>query len=203
MSDLTLPSWILPALQLLVSPLLGAVAGLWAKNAGEKERIKAHIEWREGEDERGNPDYDPCVLVQNLSGQKVYIVSVSHRWGPFYLLRSSETALYYEEPFDLNFPYDIGPGEIRWLGLATDALRLRADRTGLLSRIAGAVYWRPRVRIYVRTLSGATAHVGAEKALYWRQMPFWRKRPWWVWVGQRISAARYRLLPQVPSPPVN
>ena len=166
-------------LTIVGSPVLAALTALAVKGLGDRDKIVAHVEWGEVEGPDGNPDFEPYLVVQNLTQRKVYIVEVTARHGFFRLRSTDSTVLAYDEPWDIPFPAEIDPGAIRWFILDAYYLQREAEKVGRIGNLAGRLYGRNRIVLEARTLVGAKAMAGGERALPHNFQPAWVFRPWW------------------------
>lgn len=179
MPDISIPSWAIPLLQLVFAPLLGAAAGLWAKSRGDRDRVKAHVEWVAEIGNDGHPYSQATIWIQNLSLRKVYVVEISSRCRLFYLHGDKSTVLQWENYDDVQFPYAIDAGEVRSLWLDSNEIARVANASGFLSKLRAVVFGRSRIKLKVRTLAGGVTSTDGEPAIRPRDRCLWLSDPWW------------------------
>ena len=151
-------------LRLAVSALAPFVA-IWAASNQWRERIAGYTAYLEGQDEEGYPEFYSAVGLHNRSSQSVVVTDVTFAVGLRRKLNLPYTALLYEDPTDLRFPYIIGPGETwnRSIDL-DDARRLRA-MLGRIERLLCRLTRRGTVAVVCRTSAGSHVTVRIDDIL--------------------------------------
>lgn len=98
----------------LLSPFIGAGTAIWVYRRKEREIIDGFIIWTERMTFSG-PEEMPTLVIQNRSEKKVAIRRVIFSKKRRVRRNGPGTSLYYEDPSDLSFPYEIDPGSTRSL----------------------------------------------------------------------------------------
>jgi hypothetical protein len=160
--------------QLVVSglaPFIAAGGALWIYSLQHRERISCFItfgygrEWEE----------TSLISIHNRSSQPVAITRIRYRFGILFRKPSQGTALDYEDPTDLDFPYVVGAGEIRKLKLDEHhAIRL-AQTVGKLRIWAARVLRRSRFTVECTTSTGAKYETSGEPILPWKDQLPWKR----------------------------
>src|SRR6185369_684534 len=147
----------------IVAPFVAAGGALWIYALQQRERVSCFITYGYGR------EYDEIDFlgIHNRSSQPIAVVAVRYRSGVLVRKSGQGTALNYEDPTDLAFPYVVGPGEIRKLWLDdVQALRL-AKSVGFLRRLMARLLHRSRILVECETSTGARYATSAEKVLPW------------------------------------
>ncbi len=173
-SSATSPTWI--EIATLIAALLaatGPVVRLWEILRGDKERLNLHIDWVEF-----GPNHElgdaPFLYVANLGERPVFITDIHYLTGLFFRKRRAFTALEWDDPIDLAFPYTIEPNQIRRFHISEYHARRYLHPMTFRMRVS-AVLKRSTLWIEVRTSGGTRARLGAEDVLPWSSRPEWRK----------------------------
>lgn len=150
--------------QLLVSataPFVAAGAALWIASLQRRERLSCFISY-------GGQYGDTSFLgMHNRSGQTVAITSIRYlAGGPWRTLRRG-TALDYEDPSDLRFPYKIAAGEILKLEIDEHQAKMLAETVTGWRLLTLKLFRRSRVLIECQSSAGARYRTSAEPALPW------------------------------------
>jgi hypothetical protein len=157
----------------VVGPLAGVYATLWTVRRTEKVRFDAHIDWVDFGPNSPLGE-TPALYIHNKSKDALVVTEIRFRSGAWIKRRRAGTALHYEDPMDLDFPYTVQPGVVRRLILAEYYARKYADleRWG-----AKAADWlrRPTLWLEIVTATGRSKTIGAEQALTWKDRPRWAK----------------------------
>ena len=161
------------ALQGVFGPVVGAAITLWATRKAEGERISAAIIWSWAYDRSGAQIEEPFLHVQNRSGQPILISRV--RWQKGLMRRSAgdEIPLNFEDPTDIDFPYEIKAGEVRRFELDNLSARRMVQTASPLERTVSRISRRPYLWIEIGTVTGTRVRIGASDATPWRDRPAW------------------------------
>jgi hypothetical protein len=153
--------------QVAVTALIATATTLLVQARQERERVSCFIDWRYSETPEGIDD-NPYLGVHNRSAQPIAVHSARWVVNGFFMRRHIEgTALAFEDPFDLNFPYIVAPGAISSLVLdGHDAKRYAAKTTGIKAALFSFLGMH-RILIEVRTTAQTRLLVPAEAALPW------------------------------------
>lgn len=160
--------------QLVVSalaPFIAAGVALWIATIQQRERVSCFITW--GVDQEYN-EY-PVLGIHNRSSQPVAITAVRYRVGIIIRKLAQGTALDYEDPFDLAFPYVVAPGEIRRLALQEHQALKLAESVGRWRVLLARILRRSRVLVECTTTTGASYYTSAEKVLPWDLQLSWKR----------------------------
>ena len=155
----------------LVAPFVAAGVALWIATLQQRERVSSFITWGYG------PDYGEFtqIGIHNRSSQPIAITDIGYLYGVVFRTRAQGTALDYEDPLDLGFPYVVEPGEIRRLKLDEEQARRLANKIGFIRRFLARVFRRSRILIQCKTSTGARYRTSAEKALPWDEQLPWKR----------------------------
>lgn len=166
----TLKDWS-PIIGPILSPVIAAVTAIVLFQRKEQERVHCTIEWRY----IGHPDgqyEDPFLVVHNRSDRSVAIKDLRFIIGVLRRTRSEHTALGYNDPDEVDFPYLVEPGKLRNIRLDEhQAVRL-ADEVSWLARTLSRV-GRPRLKLEAVTTAGKRIRISAEDAIPWKKKPDW------------------------------
>ena len=153
--------------QIVLSSCVAAATTLFVNARQERERISCFVDWKFVERDDGFEEF-PYLGVHNRSSQPIAIHSVRFaKGGVFYRAPEQATALDFDDPTDLAFPYLVEPGKIRVLVLDGDqASRLANEPRGLKLRM---LKWLgiQRISLEVRTTARTLLFIDAEGSLPW------------------------------------
>ena len=146
------------------------VTTIWATRRGDRELLDAHLDW---EWFGSGPTAElPFLYINNRSNHAVEIVELTWFSGAFLRKPDEGTALYNEDPGDVNFPYRVEAGSSR---------KIYLEETGAIRSLKRAKRWsetfgivrRSSVWLRIKTIRGGVKWLGAERALPWRERPDW------------------------------
>ena len=157
----------------IVSPLVAAATTIWSIRRGEREKFDLHIEWEMFEPGQGF-DEAPILHVHNRSASKILLSEIRFLTGAFFRRRRFGTAIYWEDPLDLGFPYAVESQAIRRFMLSEVETKRLYARLGRKSKLWGMIR-RSAIWVQVRTVAGVSKAIGAEAALPWDNRPSWAK----------------------------
>lgn len=158
-----------------VAPFVAVGGALLLAAYHRRERIACVISYGMTQDMTGRPQEASFLSVHNLTGQNVAINRLRYLSG--FPRRGSKvgTALEFSDPYDLNFPYMVGPGEIRNFHLdEAQALRLASDVKGV-ALLACRLLRRDRIAVEATTTTGLRKKVAAEAVLQWTDRAPWAR----------------------------
>lgn len=152
-----------PVVSPILSPVVAAVTAIVLFQRKEQERVHATIEWRFVGDPNG-PREEPFFVAHNRSDRSVAIKDIRYISGILWKRRSEHTALGYDDPEDIDFPYLVEPGKLRNILLDEFQARRIADEASLLARLLSRAGCS---RIYVEafTTAGKRIRIPAEDAI--------------------------------------
>lgn len=158
----------------LVSPFVAALTAVFLARRQDRERVSCFVdtgyEW--GDEGPYNWLY---VGVHNRSPHTIAIRSVRILDGGLVRLAKEGTALHYEDPFDLAFPYKVEPGQIRTMVLDKEAVQKVVKEAWRVTSIINLVLRRPRVVIECVTTAGTRLRASGEEALPWDERQRWAR----------------------------
>lgn len=154
-----------------VAPFIAAGAALAIAAASRKERASIVVSF--GYD--GNYDAIDYLVIHNRSLQTIAITSVRYYAGVIWRTPVDGTALDYDDPTDLDFPYVVEPGKLRRLRLDTGAAERIARRVGPLRRAVAWALRRSRFLVICRSTASATYRTSGEPILPWDDQLPWRR----------------------------
>ena len=151
--------------------LLGTFTAVWQILRGEREKPDLHLDWEWFGD--GGPIAElPFLYVHNRSSVTINIVGVNWYGGAFRRKEKQYTAIYHEDPGDVNFPYPIDPGSFKKFFLDDSAAVRHFDQHKEHANFFG-FFRRSSLWVCVKTMRGKRKFIGAERALPWRSRPKW------------------------------
>ena len=165
----------------LVAAIFAAVTGpsatfmtaRWVTKRRERTLLVLSLHWKWfGPDEQIS---EAALLhVENRSEHTIFVNEVRYHWGLFWRTkRHSYTALWMEDPSDVDFPYEVGAGQSRSFMLDED------DPISIYRRLEARYGWlfnlfhRFPVRIVVETTDGRRVGISALDAMRWASRPKW------------------------------
>ena len=158
-----------------VVPFIAVGGALLVAAAPHRERIACIVSWGWIYGGEG-PDEAPFLIIHNRGTQSVAVSAVRYLAGFPAKIRGSGTALDYEDPTDVNFPYIVAPGEIKRLRLdEMMALRLIGELPRFQA-LAARLFRRPRIFVEATTTTGLRKKTEAESTLPWTSRASWMRR---------------------------
>lgn len=154
--------------QLLVSAFAPFVA-LWIANLQRKERLSCFISYG------GQWGDTPFLGVHNRSTQTVAIIGTRYLSGGLWRRPVEGTALDYEDPIDIRFPYMITPGEVLKLRLDEHHAKRIAEAVTGRRLLAARMLRRSRVLVECQSSAGTRYRTSGEAALPWIDQVSWRR----------------------------
>ena len=158
----------------VIAPIAAAWTTIWSVRRAESEKFNLHIDWKDFLEENYDYNQIPFLYVQNLTDQSLIIASIQWYRGAFRRRMTRDTALPWEDPFDLNFPYTIDAGSVRDFALDEHVAAKHFSKAKRISRSFG-LFKRSAIWIGVTTVSGKTQFIGGERVLPWDERPRWIK----------------------------
>lgn len=159
----------------LVSPILSPIIAAWTAiflfQRKEQERIHCSLEWRYVAHPDGQYE-EPFLVVHNRSDRSVAIKDLRFVTGVLWRKRSDSTALGYDDPEDIDFPYLVEPGKLRNIRLDEHQATRLADETSSLAHLLSRA-GRARIKVEAVTTAGKRIRVSAEDAIAWKKKPAW------------------------------
>ena len=155
----------------ILSPAIAAVTAIVLFQRKEQERVHCTIEWRYV----GHPDgqyEDPFLVVHNRSDRSVAIKDLRYVTGALWRRRNDQTALGYEDPEDIHFPYLVEPGKLKNIRLDEHQATRIADEVTAPARMLSRL-GRPRIKVEAVTTAGKRIRISAEGAIAWKKRPAW------------------------------
>lgn len=120
---------------------------------------------------------ETCYLsVHNVSSHKVAVSEVRYLAGFRRKPRIHGTALYFLDPFDLSFPYEVDVGQIRNLRLDETGARRSIRELTRFQILLCRLFRRPRIWVQLTTSMGTRRKVPCEKVLDWDEQASWTKQ---------------------------
>ena len=160
--------------QLVVSalaPFVAAGSALALLAFGRRERVSTVIGW-EHDARYGEMD---LIVIHNHSDRAVAIHAIRYLEGVIWRTAQQGTALDYEDPTDLGFPYLIQPNEMRRLRLDSMQARRLARRAGRWRKLVALVLRRSRILVECQSTAGTRFRTSGEPALPWDDQLPWRR----------------------------
>jgi hypothetical protein len=160
-----------PIISPILSPIIAAVTAIVLFQRKEQERVHCSIEWRYG----GRPDgqyVEPFLVVHNRSDRSIAIKDLRYLTGALWRRRSNHTALGYDDPEDIDFPYLVEPGKLKNIRLDEHQATQIADGVWMPARFLSRV-GRARIKVEAVTTAGKRIRVSGEGAIAWKKKPAW------------------------------
>jgi hypothetical protein len=159
--------------------LIGAVIAattplikLWEVVRQDKERLELHIDWVDFDSDYR--DSAPFLYVINRSKNPIFITEIGFRTGLFWRRKRAYTAVDFDDPLELNFPYEILPSQQKRFMLQSHTAEKHVDRLKAYARFS-SIFRRSLLWIDVETAGGTSKKIGAERAMKWENRPAWTK----------------------------
>jgi hypothetical protein len=159
----------------LASPFVAAGTAVFLARRSDRERVSSFVDWSFKWGEDGPYDW-LYIGIHNHSPHKLAVISIRFLSGGFPRKASEGTALYYEDPFDLSFPYSIEPGEIITKALDEEAARKIVADSWRITSFANRMLRRSRVKVECLTTAGTVLRASGEAALPWDERQRWARR---------------------------
>lgn len=158
------------AAQLLVSaiaPFVAAGAALWIASVQRRERLSCFISY-------GGQFADTSFVgVHNRSAQTVAIIGVRYLSGGLWRVRQKGTALDYDDPTDISFPYLIAPGEVLKLWLDENQAKICAETVTGRPLLIARLLRRSRLLVECQSSAGTCYRTSGEAILPWDDRVAW------------------------------
>jgi len=153
-----------------VGASLTTFTSIWIARQNQREKFHLHIDWVW---EGGAPVAEYAVLyVQNRSTTALQIAEIAWYRGLFRRRKASGTAKWWDDPSDLNFPYEVKAGETKSFALEEDGAQKQLAKVTpwerRLAKVRKATFW-----VGVTTVAGKRKFVAADPALPWTMRPNW------------------------------
>ena len=154
----------------VVGTITSAFTAVWATKRKDREVFDVPLDWEWiGSGEHAEL---PFIYIHNRSENSISIVELSWMTGAVRRKQSKYTALFNEDPSDVNFPYAIGPGDFKKLFLESSGAVAVFEKSKSRADLFGFVR-RSSVWLKVVTMRGNTKIIGAERAMPWVERPSW------------------------------
>ena len=160
-----------PIVSPILSPIIAAATAIVLFQRKEQERVHASIEWRYVAHPDGQYE-EPFLVVHNRSDRSVAIKDMRYVSGVLRRVRSDSTALGYDDPEDIDFPYLVEPGKLRNIRLDEHQATRIADEASWLGRLLSRA-GRARIKVEAVTTAGKRIRISAEDAIAWKKKPAW------------------------------
>jgi hypothetical protein len=138
-----------------------------------RERIACFISWGYARGMDGAPEEAAYLGVHNLTLQSVAINRVDYLGPGPYRKRQSRTAIYYEDPFEVAFPYLVKAGEIRNIRIDESQGTQLALTASRLRYAYARIFKRHRILLECETTTGRRRRIKAELVLDWKDRAPW------------------------------
>ena len=146
---------------------------MWTYRRQRKERLSAAIIWAWGADyQTGGQEEQPFLTVQNRSDKPAVITDISYLAGSLWPKPEPGTAMDFDDPTDIDFPYEIEPGKMHRFRLNSYGAKTITDKVTSLGRLARKLGRAP-VWIQVKTMANTRLRVRAEEATPWKNRAEW------------------------------
>lgn len=156
----------------ILAPAIAAWATISTARRVEKERFSLHIDWRFFPS--GREAELPFLYVQNKSSTPIIISAIYWYRGAIRRRQAQGTALWWEDPADLHFPYTIKSGEVSEFVLSEFGAKEQFKRVERSASLFG-FFGRSSLWVGVTTISGSQKYIGAERVIPWEERPQWTK----------------------------
>ena len=159
----------------ILSPIIGALTGIWTYRRQQREQINAAIIWGWGPDYvAGGTIEMPFLVIQNRADKPALISDVRFLAGTVFPMPTHGTALDYSDPTDLEFPYEIAAGATWRRRLNSYGAKAITDKATKPQRIARRLGRSP-VWLEIRTMAGSRIKLRADDATPWENRATWLK----------------------------
>ena len=150
--------------------ILGTFTTIWSVRRADTEKFALHIEWA-FEPHSEEAEY-PVLYIQNRSAGSIQIAEMAIYKGFLRKRRSCQTVKWWDDPTDLNFPYEVKAGETGKYALSSKTIKKQFNKIGrwrrTLSWLRRATFW-----IGVSTVAGKRRFIAGDSALEWSARPSW------------------------------
>ena len=147
-----------------------AFTAIWTTRRQDREVFDVHLDW---EWMGSGPHAElPFVYIHNRSKNSISVVQLTWMFGAFARRSWQGTALFYEDPSDINFPYEIQAGSTRKLYLDEDGAKRSFEKIKGQANFYGIIR-RSSLWLKVETMRGNSKLIPAESALPWLSRPAW------------------------------
>jgi hypothetical protein len=160
----------------IIAPAIAAFTTIWSVRRSDKDKFSAFIDWKYGGNKETGFFEAPFIYIHNHSSNKIMIKQVHWYVGPIRRKIFPGTALWWEDPLDLNFPFTVESGDILELALSDEMACKVYSHTSKWSKRLGVI-GRSAIWIGISTVTGASKFVGGERAIPWDKRPSWLKIP--------------------------
>ena len=160
----------------VLAPAAAAWTTIWSVNKSESDKFSLHVDWKFFADPNAPSEEIPFLYIQNHSSRKILITGIQWHRGAWKRTEVRETALIWEDPTDLDFPYEIDAGAVRQFALSEIVAKQQFDRSKSVSKAFGRI-GRSAIWIKVSTATGASKFIGGERVLPWKHRPDWTTTP--------------------------
>lgn len=146
-----------------LSAILAAFTAIWVFRRQQREVLYGVVDW----DWLGNaPDPEVAfVAIQNRTTARVMIKSFDYECGFWKRKVPRKIALYYEDPSEVNFPFEIEEGKTRKFRLDEDEITRLADEVGFASGTLLQLFGMPRIRLCATTMAGTEVRTPLESVV--------------------------------------
>jgi hypothetical protein len=155
----------------ILSPVIAAITAIVLFQRKEQERVHCTIEWRYVAHPDGQYE-DPFLVVHNRSDRSVAIKELRYVTGALWRRRADGTALGYDDPEYIDFPYLVEPGKLKTIRLDEHQATRIADEVWAPARALSRL-GRPRIKVEAVTTAGKRIRISAEDAIAWKKKPAW------------------------------
>lgn len=159
----------------LISPFVAASTAVLLARRQDRERVSCFVDWSFEIGDQEGPYNFLYIGIHNRSPHKIAIRSVKLLSGGFARVATEGTALSYEDPFDLNFPYKVEPGEVKTLALDEEAATKLFASSSRCMNVINKILRRPRIMVECMTTAGTRFRGSAEEALPWDERQRWAR----------------------------
>ena len=168
------PAWISAAQvgAAFLSPMIGAMTAILTLRWESRDSLVGSVDWVFDYDPSYGAIQYPFLMVQNRSLHSIHVTSLEFSRGILLRKGDGHTALEYDDPIDLDFPYEIESGKTKTFALdQKQAARLYGEDR-LIDRIASSIGRKPFLLI-ARTMSGKKQKFSALRAIPFPTRPGW------------------------------
>jgi hypothetical protein len=166
------PNWVdyLTLIAALIAAI-GPLVKIWEIWRSDNERFDLHIEWIDF-----GPNHEigeaPFLFVLNKSANPIFITAIRFRTGLFWRKKHAYTAMQYDDPTDINFPYLVDPGKKHQFILQDYAAEKHYEQIGWKSGLS-KVFRRSWLWLEIETAAKSSRIIGAERVMSWKSRPAW------------------------------
>ena len=157
---------------IVLSGLVGSIAGLWTYRQQSKERLSAAVTWQWAPRYQGGDSEEPYLAVQNSNNVPAYLVSARILKGCFIKRQAIKYAFAYDDVTDGNFPLEIKAASVTLFPLAKHQADKIAKNASRLTQFFGHLK-RPYIWLELRTIGGRKLVIPANDATSFQDRPKW------------------------------